>query len=148
MLSPATANAGVRRPLPGEAAPSAQKLIAEIILALPKRFPGARAWRRNVGVGYSIARVRHAISFLKTRPPDIAGAIRCLTETMPVSYGIPGEPDIDGWVPIIIPARSRTDIFDSTLNDLAVAVRIGIEVKSPNDPQSVEQKSYQAILDA
>lgn len=100
----------------------ATALTNRILIEIPKRFPGCRLWRRNVGGGYGIATVQSAIACLRRR--DVAGALACL-RTRPVMFGRPGEADIDGIVSID-----------------GYGVRVGIEVKVGRDALSDEQIVY------
>lgn len=102
----------------------ANAITNHILLEIPKRFPGARAWRRNVGSGYGMDIVQRAIRALVAgRPTE---ALMTLRNTRPIRFGVPGEPDIDGWAP------------DGR--------RIGIEVKAGRDVVSDDQMTFRTAL--
>lgn len=102
-------------------------LTRALILHVCRTYPGARAWRRNVGAGYPSAVVKGALSAL--RRGDQAAALQALIRSRPIQFGVPGEPDIDGWIPI----GGR-------------AVRLAIEVKTGRDAMRPEQVTFQGVL--
>lgn len=102
-------------------------LTRALILHVCRTYPGARAWRRNVGQGYPAAVVKTALGALRRN--DVAAAIQTLVRARPVMFGVPGEPDIDGWVRI-----NHT------------AVRLGIEVKTGQDRMRTKQLTFQSAI--
>ncbi len=106
--------------------PSANKITADLLLAIPRRFEGARVWRRNVGVGVGMDTVKRAISLMQTMNFTAAAT---LLRSRPITFGIPGEPDIDGIIPIN-----------------GYGVRLGIEVKTSKDRLSEAQINFGEML--
>lgn len=112
------------------APPSANAITAGLLIEIPKRFPGMRVWRRNVGVFVGMETVTKAIQLL------LAGAVPAaiaLLRSRPVRTGQNGEPDIDGIAPI-------------QRDGLLWGVRIGIEVKAGRDTMREEQINFGAML--
>ncbi len=105
---------------------TANDLTRLLLVELPQRFPGARAWRRNTGGGYPIAVVQRALGLL--RAGQVEAAIGFLATARPVSFGLSGEPDMDGFLPVG-PA----------------GVRLGLEVKTGRDRQRADQKVCEQV---
>lgn len=91
-----------------------------LLLRIPAEFSGSRAWRHNVGKAIPCDPFYAA---LRARDWSAMSRIR------PVSFGLPGQPDIDGWL-VIAPG---------------LAVRLGVEVKAGNDTQTVEQRNVERL---
>lgn len=75
----------------------ANELTAQILLEIPRRFPGVRCWRQNVGGAYpiqSIQAVKRALA-----AGDLALARTAMDRARPRTYGVPGLPDIAGILP-------------------------------------------------
>lgn len=92
---------------------TANEMTAALLLAIPRRLPGSRAWRRNVG------RVKMGERWVR--------------------FGIPGEADVDGIVPICgcTLQGDRARLY---------GVRLAIEVKTPRDRLSAEQKVFRDVI--
>jgi predicted RecB family endonuclease len=109
------------------ASDSANEITSLLLIEIPKRLPHVRVWRRNVGGGYPVAVVKTALSLL------LRGQVEMATTTLKrariVSFGVPGEPDIDG---VAGPS----------------GLRIGIEVKAGRDVQSPEQAVCQRVWES
>jgi len=102
---------------------TATALTNRLLLAIPHEITGARAWRSNQGGAYPAAVVQAAIGALATG--DIKRALHILRTGRMVMFGLPGLPDIDGWMP------------DGR--------RLGIEVKVGKDKLRPEQQVVQAL---
>ncbi len=116
--------------LPGLASPSANAITAALLIEIPKRFPNARVWRRNVGVGVGMDTVKKAIGLL------LSGAITAaiaLLRSRPIKFGLQGEPDLDGIIPI-------------ERDGLLWGIRLGIEVKAGRDTIREQQERFGAML--
>ncbi len=110
--------------LPGVPKPSsANEITAGLLLEIPKRIPGARAWRRNVGRGIGMDAVNKAVGAIQRG--DTAGAIVVLRSRVLV-FGLPGEGDIDGIAP--------------------GGIRLCIEVKAGADKTSEQQDNFGAMI--
>ncbi len=107
-------------------ATTANDLTNMLLAEVPRRYKGARMWRRNVGTGIPPANVKAALGMLFRG--DIEGAIETLKRARPVSFGLAGEPDIDGFITIE-----------------GLAIRAGIEVKI-DDKQSDAQKLFENMI--
>lgn len=104
---------------------SSGTITALLLTEIPKRYPQCRVWRRNVGMGYSASAVKAAISMIRRGESQAAADL--LACSRPVTFGKPGEPDIDGF---------------AGPNGL----RIGIEVKAGVDKQSDEQHACERVF--
>jgi hypothetical protein len=113
---------------------TANDLTKLLLLELPQRFPGARAWRRNTGGGYPVAVVQHALALL--RAGQVAAAIAFLASARMVSFGLSGEPDVDGFLPLVGPTGEP------------IGVRLGLEVKADRDRQRADQKTCERVYSA
>ena len=102
----------------------ANKLTAEILIAVPKRFPNIRIWRQNTGGAVPMDQVRKAIAVLLQG--KIADGIQMLRR--PTRFGVVGAADISG-----VGAGGQ---------------RIEIECKAGKDTQSDEQRAFQAMIEA
>lgn len=85
-------------------APTAREIIHDLLIRIPVEFPGARAWRRNVGAA--------------------------MTEHGFVRYGLPGEADITGIAPgglrLEIEVKARRDrLSPAQVNFLSMVERAG-----------------------
>lgn len=108
---------------------TANDLTRELLTAIPVRFPGSRVWRRNTGLGYPSAVIHQAVALLRLgRALD---AVALLNSARPVCFGQPGEPDIDGFIPI-----------------LGMGVRLGVEVKAGRDRQRETQLVCERVYGA
>lgn len=105
---------------------TANDLTARLLIEIPREFPGARVWRRNVGKGIGLDTVKRAVGLL--RAGQIVAAVEIL-QHRPVAFGVPGEPDIDGIMPI-----GR------------YGVRVGIEVKVGADRLRDDQMAFRDML--
>jgi len=105
---------------------TANDLTNMLLAEVPKRYKGARMWRRNVGTGIPPANVKAAMGMLLRG--DMQGALDMLKRARPVSFGLAGEPDIDGFIVIE-----------------GIAIRAGIEVKI-DDKQSEAQKLFELMI--
>jgi hypothetical protein len=104
------------------------------MLEIPRRFEGSRVWRRNTGGGYPVAVVQHALALL--RAGQVAAAIAFLASARMVSFGLPGEPDVDGFLPLVGPTGEP------------IGVRLGVEVKMGGDRQRADQKTCERVYTA
>ncbi len=103
---------------------TANDITAHLLLEIPRRFR-ARAWRRNVGRGVGYDAIRQAIALINSG--RASEAPRVLT-SRPVSFGLPGEPDIEGIIDVV-----------------GVGCFLGVEVKAGRDKMREEQESFQAM---
>lgn len=104
-------------------------LTNRILVAIPAAFPHrARVWRRSVGGAVPIATVKQACGLI--RVGSYQSAISVL-QRQPLRFGVPGEPDIDGWIVI-----------------RGLACRLGVEIKSATDRMRPEQKVYRDLLES
>lgn len=103
---------------------TANDLTARLLIEIPKRFSGARVWRRNVGKAIGMHDVHGAVKLLGAG--QIKAAIQLL-QRRPIAFGVPGEPDLDGILP---PSGTR----------------LGIEVKVGKDRLSDEQTAFGVML--
>ncbi len=111
--------------LPGVAAPmGANAITSGLLIEIPKRLPGSRSWRRNVGVGIGMDAVKKALGAIMRN--DLAGAAAVL-RSRPVNFGTVGEGDIDG---ILAPE----------------GIRLCIEVKAGADKTSKQQENFGAMI--
>ena len=102
---------------------SSNCLTAMLLVEIPKRFPGARCWRNNVGSGLPIAAVRTAMNHLHAgRIPQALGVL----SSRPVHFGIKGQADISGVV-----AGGR---------------RLEVEVKVGPDRMREDQEAFRAMI--
>ena len=108
-------------------APTANDLTKRLIVEATNKFPGSRWWRRNVGSGYPAAVVNAALTAL--RRGDQQAAIDFLVQSRPILFGMPGEGDIDGFIPID-----------------GKGVRANIEVKVGADRQREAQKLWEQMM--
>jgi hypothetical protein len=113
--------------------PTANDLTKLLLLEIPRRLPGARAWRRNTGGGYPVATVQRALGMLRAN--QVQAAIAFLATARPVSFGLPGEPDVDGFLPLLGPSGEP------------VGCRIGVEVKAGRDRQRDAQRVCQQVYE-
>lgn len=97
--------------------PSANTITAELLIRIPKEFPGARVWRQNRLSAMAVGR---------------GGKLRH------VSAGINGQGDITG----IMPMSHRPDYYGIAVH----GIRIEIEIKTPRDRQSQAQKDFQKMI--
>ena len=109
---------------------TANDITARILKEQAIRFPGSRLFRRNVGTFYGVDVVRAARRTLVEGSP--AAALAILTRARPITCGLPGEPDCDGFVPVRVGGK-------------LVGVRIGCEVKITGDKLTVEQALYREM---
>ena len=72
-------------------------LTARLLIEIPKHFPGARCWRRNVGKAVGMDTVAQAVRLIAAG--RIADGV-LLLQSRPLKFGTPGEPDIEGILPI------------------------------------------------
>ena len=112
----------------------ANRLTAEILVEIPKRFPHVRIWRQNTGAGVGMNEVRRAIECL--RIGDIKGAIAHLGR--PMKFGVVGGGDLSGIV-----YRAVDAAFPKIIGQ-----RIEVEVKVGKDKQSDEQRAFAQMLTA
>lgn len=98
----------------------ANDLTKRLLVTIPREFPGSRVWRQNVGAGYPVDPIRSAMGMMAGG--RIKEAMALIRKTRPVTFGVPGQPDIDGW-----------------LHLAGLAVRLGVEVKVGLDVQNREQ---------
>lgn len=85
----------VKQPtLPGVV--TANDLTAMLLIEIPRQFPGARVWRRNVGRAVGLDTAKQAISLILAR--RLKEAVELL-QHRPVAFGVAGEGDIDGIAP-------------------------------------------------
>ena len=89
-----------------------------ILLAIPRDIPGARAWRSNQGGAYPMAPVQAAL-----RASSLSECLAILRAARPVRFGLPGLPDIDGFLP--------------------TGQRLGVEIKVGRDKLSADQLAVQ-----
>ncbi len=101
-------------------------LTRAILLEIPKHFP-ARCWRRNVGGGYPVHVVQKAIALLESG--NIPQTLAFLRHQRLVTFGLPGEADIDGIIGVA-----------------GHGLRLGIEVKRGPDRIREDQERYGAML--
>jgi hypothetical protein len=87
-------------------------------------MPFCRIWRQNVGMGYSYHQVKQLIGMVSA--VQLQSALSFARTMRPISYGVPGMPDIGG---VLIDGRS-----------------LGIEVKTATGRQSSEQIAYQKMM--
>ena len=72
-------------------------LTARLLIEIPKHFAGSRVWRRNVGKAVGMDTVAQAVRLIA------AGRVKegvTLLQSRPLKFGTPGEPDIEGILPI------------------------------------------------
>ena len=103
---------------------TANEITANLLIEIPKRFPGIRVWRNNTGAGAGISTVKQAIAAI--RENRTADAIRLLS-SRPIRFGIVGQADITG----IVGPWGR---------------RLEIEVKTGKDKMSDEQRAFQQMI--
>jgi hypothetical protein len=99
---------------------TANALTNLLILAIPRDIPGARAWRSNQGGAYPAATIRAAL-----HAGSYEATLAILRSARLLRFGLPGLPDIDGFLP-----GGR---------------RLGVEVKIGRDQQSEAQKACEGI---
>lgn len=105
---------------------SAAQMIAELLVRIPERCLGAKAWRRNVGAGVGESILRQLRADLN------AGRIQSalgLLNRRNVKYGVEGEPDIAGILPVN-----------------GYGIWLGVEVKAPGDKMSEDQILFQRVI--
>ena len=93
-----------------------------LLLEIPKRFNGARALRRNVGMGLGMGIIHGAVGCIQRG--DVRGAL-ALLKSRPIIWGRSGESDIEGFIPIN-----------------GNAVLLCVEVKAGRDTTSEQQVSF------
>lgn len=99
-------------------------ITARLLIEIPKRYRNVRVWRQNTGGGIGMSTVKQAIALLRTG--RIAPAISLLS-SRPIKWGIEGCGDISG---VIGPSGRRLEI----------------EIKTPTDRQSTEQRSFELLM--
>lgn len=111
-----------------ESADSANNITNDILVALNKEFPDqCKVWRRNTGGGYPVKTVQVALSML--RRGSAQECERFLATARPITFGMPGEGDIDGILSIH-----------------GAGVRINIEVKAGKDKQRESQAVCEEVF--
>ena len=114
-----------QRGVGAEVSTPANKLTAEILIAVPKRFPNVRIWRQNTGGAVPMNQVKNAIwAITKGEIPEALTFLK-----RPTRFGVVGGADLSG-------VQGPT------------GRRIEIEVKAGNDKQSDEQRAFQAMIEA
>lgn len=107
---------------------SERKIQNEILLGLNKEFSDRlRLWRNNVGKGYGawiVAKARKQLAAGQAKE-----ALQTLKSSRPISYGVPGSPDLQGFI---------------RLNGLAAY--LGIEVKAKDGQQREKQKKFEKMI--
>lgn len=107
---------------------SEAKIQNEILLALNKTYSDRlRIWRNNVGQGYGTWVVIKAIKELSAGRAN--EALQTLKSSRPVTYGVPGSPDLQGFIKL----NGR-------------AVYLGIEVKKEGGTQEATQRNFQRMI--
>ena len=118
---------------------SANALTAMLLAEIPKRFPGSRCWRSNVGAALPLAAVRTAISHLRTE--QIQKAIDVLS-SRPVHFGVKGQADISG---IILSSRESPP-FAGMACVRPAGIRLEVEIKCGADKMREEQEAFRAMI--
>ncbi len=100
-------------------------LTANLLLAIPTRYPSVVCWRNNTGGAVPVAAAQKAMGLIRSQ--RYKEAIDALGRV--IKFGLAGQADISGF---------------ATCRNLAV--RIEIEVKAGKDTQSQEQKVFEKVL--
>lgn len=106
---------------------SANDITRSLLMEIPKRFPGARAWRRNVGEAYGSHLIQQVRRLLEKGASY--EALATLKKMYPIQFGMPGEGDIDGFIPVC-----------------GAAVRLSVEVKAGKDKVRESQANFNELL--
>ncbi len=107
---------------------TANTLTAELLIAIPKEFPGTKIWRQNTGSGVGMNAVKNAISCISSgRIQEGLGWLR-----RPIKFGIVGGGDLSG----IFPVRRQGQVY---------GLRLEVEVKV-KDKQSQEQRDFEVMV--
>jgi hypothetical protein len=99
-----------------------------------KHFPGSRLFRRNIGRAYGVDAVNAIRAAL--RAGSCGAALGILNRARPIEFGMPGEPDCDGFLSI------------TTGNGTVLGIRIGVEVKAEGDRLTEPQQLYAKMAKA
>lgn len=115
---------------------TANEITAALLIEIPKRFPRARLWRQNVGVGVGMSVIKKAVAMI------LAGNIKAgvaLLSSRPIHYGFKGQADICGIFPVMV--------YHPVI-DREFGLFMGIEIKADGDKMSDEQSGFrQMVLD-
>jgi len=109
-------------------ATTANNLTAQFLIEIPQVFAGARVWRRNVGRGIGWDTVQAVVRLIA------AGQVKTAIELLqrrPVAFGVAGEPDIEGIIP---------------LGDRRLGVWLGVEIKFGVDKVRESQQNFRAMI--
>lgn len=87
--------------------------------------PFLRIWRQNVGMGYSYHQVKKLLALVMRG--ELGAAIGASKGLRPITYGVPGQPDIMG---VLLGGRL-----------------LGIEVKAEHGRQTSEQIAFQRMME-
>lgn len=104
---------------------TANAITREILLAIPQRIPGARAWRNNTGAAVPYAAIQAAIRLLVAG--RVEECLQHLRHQRPIAFGIAGQADITG----ILPPDGR---------------RLEIEVKADGDRHREAQQVFGSMV--
>jgi len=105
--------------------------------------PELRIARQNTGVAVPYSTVNRAMAAL--RKGSVAEAAQILGSARPVRFGVPGQADYTGIVPI---SQNLTcPHCNRGLSAPPLGVRLEIEAKSPKGRQSAEQGAYQEMIE-
>ncbi len=104
---------------------TANAITREILLAIPQRIPGARAWRNNTGGAVPYSAIQAAIRLLVAG--RVEECLQHLRHQRPITFGIAGQADITG----ILPPDGR---------------RLEIEVKADGDRHREAQQAFGAMV--
>ena len=114
-------------------------LTGALLVEIPRRFPGARCWRNNVGAALPLTAVRSAIAHLHAgRIPQALG----LLSGRPVHFGLKGQADISG---IMGDTGGRRDRYiEHHLSN--AGRRLEVEIKCGADKMREDQEAFRAMI--
>lgn len=105
-----------------------QQIQQEILRSVSKLYPNkVRLFRNNVGKAYGSHVVKKAIYLLVKG--NWKAALGILKKANPITFGVPGSPDLQGFV---------------VIQDLPVY--LGIEVKTPSGKQRKDQIKWMKFI--
>lgn len=117
--------------MPDKPSLSTNDLTNKLLLELPRRYPGSRLFRRQVGQFYGVGTVMAMRRALDQHSVEMA--VKVLQQSRPITVGVPGEPDCMGWL-------------KRPLAGEHVAITLGCEIKTGKDRLTTEQKLYRDMM--
>lgn len=107
-----------------------QQIQQEILASVSKLYPNkVRLFRNNVGKAYGVGQVKKAVGLLMKG--QAKAALQTLQRMRPISFGVPGSPDLQGFV-----------LIDKQ------PVYLGVEVKTPKGKQRKDQIRWMNFIKA